>query len=209
MSFATIFGLLAVATSAEGNLVPWQKTPALAPLVKQIADINGRRLQSKWGSPECTEKCPKAADLLMEMASLGQAGDDMNKIMEIMCPYADTVTCMETNVAVCTAAGEEQTMAGMTVFPCLCTLKTACPASWEPLISGEEMTDPPSPAQCAAMTCLLGEPKCEPTLEAIPAEDKAKADKCDGAAGSESSGAVIHKDALVTMAMSLTASFMW
>jgi hypothetical protein len=122
MSCTTISLLLAVATSAEGNLMPWQKTPALASLMKQIADSNGRRLQSKWMDKDCSEACPDTMKFLTAVMEAGDISNDMAKMMEVMCPHEGTILCLASTPA-CIGKGEEQSAADMLVFPCAC----ACP----------------------------------------------------------------------------------
>merc|ERR1719235_2627434 len=126
MSCTTILLLLAAATSAEGNLMPWQ-TPALKSVtnyVKQVtttSNSNGRRL-SKLVSAECIEKCPDTMEFIMKMGEAGDMGDDMEKMMEVMCPFKDAIVCIATS-PVCIDEGAEEQMAGLMAIPCLC----ACP----------------------------------------------------------------------------------
>lgn len=193
--------------------MPWQKTSALASLVKQITDSNGRRLQANWATPDCLEACPKTMEFLTAMSSAGDMGDDMTKVIEAFCPHEEALTCLLTTPA-CVAEGEEESTASMSSIPCICGLNTACPSAVT--IMNKEVGDDPTPEQCAMMLCVLGEKKCTTVVASMDPEDTAKADKCGAAAaaGSDSgdppatSGAVIHNEALVIVVMSVIAFLM-
>lgn len=200
MSRTTLFLVLAAATSAEGNVKPWQKIPDLASAVKQIADTKGRRLQAKWMSSECTEACPKTMDFLTVMASVDQS--DEAKMIEAMCPHTDAINCLSTTEA-CKSEGEEELMNGLLAIECAC----ACPTLMSAMAE-ENDSDTPSPAQCEAMTCVMGASACEPLMATLSAEDKAEVDKCGAPADATSDDAPSQNTAFVIVALSVTAFFM-
>jgi hypothetical protein len=209
MSCITIVLLFAAATCAEGNLMPWQKAPALvsqgfASLKKQLADSNGRRLQSKWATPDCMEACPETMDFLTAMSSPENqevlSGDDGAAKMAVMCPHVATMTCLATTEA-CVAEGEEEYLESLEAVFCGC----ACPS----IMTAGEIGDTPTPAQCEAMTCVSGEKACATMMETVSDEDQAKMDACGGSdEPPATSDAPVQNAAFAITVMSLTAFLM-
>lgn len=201
MSRTTLFLVLAAATSAEGNVKPWQKIPDLASAVKQIADSTGRRLQAKWMSSECTEACPKTMDFLTVMGSVDQS--DEAKMIEAMCPHTDAINCLASTAA-CQSEGEEELMNGLLAIECACACPTLMSATAE-----ENDSDTPSPAQCEAMTCVMGASACMPLMTTMSDEGKMEVHKCSPPeADTTSDDAPSQNTAFVIVALSVTAFFM-
>jgi hypothetical protein len=180
MGLNKIVLLLAVATSAEGNLMPWQKVPDLKSLVNQV-DSNGRRLQAAMMSADCQAACPKIMDFLTALGSMGDAGDDMAKMIEAMCPHEATISCIGAN-DVCQDDGTAEMNELFGMIGCMC----ACP---EIGTMGEVKDDTPTAAQCKVLDCVMAAPadKCGAIQKQAETEEDAKKQIASCAGGGESS----------------------
>merc|ERR1719379_1627989 len=101
-------------------------------------------------------------EFIMKMGEAGDMGDDMEKMMEVMCPFKDAIVCIATS-PVCIDEGAEEQMAGLMAIPCLC----ACPM----LSTMGEVGDTPTADQCKGMACVMGAGACEPMMKMMSTED--------------------------------------
>jgi hypothetical protein len=166
MRLTTIL-LLASATTAEANVMPWQQTAGLKSVVKQMADKHGRRLQAALMSAQCQEQCAGVMEMLTFLAS-GDMGEDppIEKVLEGLCPYKDTVGCVA-STDVCKDEGSAELMAYLGLIPCLCD----CPAMAD-MENFEK--DAPSDDTCAAISCAMAEAACAPLQEMVKADEDAQ-----------------------------------
>eukprot|EP00746_Dinoflagellata_sp_MGD_P153509 gnl/MRDRNA2_/MRDRNA2_84283_c0_seq1.p1 gnl/MRDRNA2_/MRDRNA2_84283_c0~~gnl/MRDRNA2_/MRDRNA2_84283_c0_seq1.p1 ORF type:complete len:209 (-),score=49.76 gnl/MRDRNA2_/MRDRNA2_84283_c0_seq1:279-905(-) len=160
MSHTTFVLAVALATFAEGNVMPWQKNPALRSLMQQITDSTGRRLQAAMMTDECKAKCPKVMDFL---TAVGEAGDDMAKITEKACAHTDTLTCIMSNDDC-----KDEGTASMEPIICMC----ACPDA----AAAGEIGETPTKDQCKAIGCILNADasKCGAMQTMVDSDPEAK-----------------------------------
>jgi hypothetical protein len=168
MGHTTIVLLLAAATSAQGNVMPWQKGSALQSVVKRIADSKGRRLQAAMMSADCTTACPGVMDFITEVS---QASGDEGT-MAAMCSHLATLTCIATNT-VCQDEGSKEITDAAPMMGCAC----ACPAIMTADIEMEGGTL--TAEECEIVKCVKGEAGCEPVMASADADAKKSMDSCD------------------------------
>jgi len=151
MSLSTVCLVLAVVGCAEANPMQWN-----------------RRLQAVH-SDACKAACPKVTDLVSAVDSVG---DDPAKIIQAMCPYEATVSCVyqKSECQDAETAGMAEIVAQM---PCMC----ACPTLGTKEKAGElskAAGDEPTAEQCKGIfNCVSGTSKCEAVQKEAAADPKA------------------------------------